>query len=96
MAKKKANKDVSKVAAKSAKKAKAAQKIERKEKKKVVKSKDEEEDDQDLEGILDRVCFCCYLRLLYPSTGDINLSVWIFGLMYGISRFKENGKKRIE
>jgi hypothetical protein len=52
MAKKKASNPGSKAAAKAAKKAKAASKVEKKEKKKVFPDQGD-----DLEGILDQVCF---------------------------------------
>jgi hypothetical protein len=56
MAKKKAS--VAKAKAKAEKKARTAQKVEKKEKKKVGKSKlTDEDDNQDLETILDQVCF---------------------------------------
>jgi hypothetical protein len=61
MAKKKASNPGSKAAAKAAKKAKAAQKVGKKEKKKVSQ---DEGDGDDLEGILDQVCF--YLYWLSP------------------------------
>ena len=62
MAKKKPANAGSKSAAKAAKKAKAAQKVEKKEKKKI---KSNDDDGDDLEGILEQVCYLPIVSSLF-------------------------------